>query len=93
MVIGGGAGAVDAVLLASAVIPPLVVLVVVRVAWIWAKSQDEGAPVVFRDVLRRALWLDRSGDRDQGIDQCLPRARGRTEGASLSPIPRRRRRR
>jgi hypothetical protein len=60
VVLAGGTEAVNAVLLASAVIPPLVAVVVARVAWIWAKSDDEGERVAFRDLLRKALWLDRS---------------------------------
>ena len=64
MVLAGGTEAVNAVLLASAVFPPLVAVLVARVAWIWAKSEDEGKAVEFRDLLRRALWLDRPrGDR------------------------------
>lgn len=60
MLVAGGTGAVNAVLLASAVIPPIVAVLVARIAWIWAKSSDEGGPIVFRDLLRRALWLDRT---------------------------------
>jgi hypothetical protein len=64
MVLAGGTEAVNAVLLASAVVPPLVAVLVARVAWIWAKSDDEGKSVAFRDLLRKALWLDRlRGDR------------------------------
>ena len=60
MVSAGGTGAVNAVLLASAIVPPVVAVLVARVAWIWAKSDDEGEAVVLRDLLRKALWLDRS---------------------------------
>jgi hypothetical protein len=60
VVLNGGTEAVNAVLLASAVIPLLVAVLVARVAWIWAKTEDEGDGVAFGDLLRRALWLDRS---------------------------------
>jgi hypothetical protein len=60
MIAAGGTEAVNAVLLASAVVPPLVAVLVARVAWIWAKSEDEGEGVRFGDLLRKALWLDRS---------------------------------
>jgi hypothetical protein len=60
VVLAGGTGAVDAVLLASAIVPPLIAVFVARVAWIWAKSDDEDEAVAFRDLLRRAFWLDRS---------------------------------
>jgi hypothetical protein len=64
VVLAGGTEAVNAVLFASAVVPPLVAVLVARAAWIWAKSEDEGKSVAFRDLLRRALWLDRKrGDR------------------------------
>ena len=63
--IAGGTGAVNAVLLASAVVPPLVVLVVFRVGWVWAKSHDEGEPVDLRRTLRRALWLERRHERSR----------------------------
>jgi hypothetical protein len=59
VVLASGTGAINAVLLASAVVPPLVAVLVARVAWIWAKSDDEGETLVFRDLLRRALWLER----------------------------------
>jgi len=58
VVIAGGTEAIDAVLLASAIVPPLVAVLVARVAWIWAKSDDQGEAVAFRDLLRRAFWLD-----------------------------------
>jgi hypothetical protein len=64
VIVAGGTEAVNAVLLASAVIPPFVAVLVARVAWIWAKSEDEGKAVAFRDLLRKGLWLDRPrGDR------------------------------
>lgn len=56
--VAGGTGAVDAVLFASAVVPPIVVIVVCRIAWVWAKSQDDGphrVPIV--EIIRRAFWL------------------------------------
>src|SRR5215831_7784820 len=59
VVLAGGTGAVDAVLLASALVPPLVAVFVARVAWLWAKSDDEDETVGVRDLLRRAFWLDR----------------------------------
>jgi hypothetical protein len=39
-------------------VPPLVVLVVCRLAWVWAKSHDRGDEAGFGALLRRALWLD-----------------------------------
>jgi hypothetical protein len=60
MIVAGGTEAVNAVLLASAVVPPLVAVLVARVAWVWAKSEDEGEGARFGDLLRKALWLDRS---------------------------------
>jgi len=59
VVLAGGTGAVDAVLLASALVPPLVAVFVARVAWLWAKSDDEDDTVGVRDLLRRAFWLER----------------------------------
>lgn len=53
----GGTGAVNAVLLASAIVPPIVVIFVSRLAWVWAKSQDAPEPASFADLLRRAVWL------------------------------------
>jgi hypothetical protein len=60
VVLAGGTEAVNAVLLASAVVPPIVAVLVARVAWIWAKTEDEGGRVAFRELLRKAFWLDRS---------------------------------
>jgi hypothetical protein len=60
VVLAGGTEAVNAVLLASAVVPPIVAVLVARVAWIWAKTEDDGEGVAFRDLLRKALWLDKS---------------------------------
>ena len=45
------------VVLASAVVPPIVVLIVSRVAWVWAKSHDGSERVGPAVILRRALWL------------------------------------
>jgi predicted acylesterase/phospholipase RssA len=59
VIAGGGGGAVNAVLLASAVVPPIVVLLLARVVWLWSKSADTGERVTLRQVVRRALWLDR----------------------------------
>jgi hypothetical protein len=57
-VIVAGTGAVNGVLLASAVVPPIVVIFVCRVAWMWAKSHDEEQrQVAIGELLRRALWL------------------------------------
>jgi hypothetical protein len=56
--VAAGTGAVDAVLLASAVVPPIVVIALCRIAWVWAKSHDEepdGVPI--NEILRRAFWL------------------------------------
>jgi NaMN:DMB phosphoribosyltransferase len=61
VVLAGGTEAVNAVLLASAIVPPIVAVLVARVAWIWAKTEDEGEGIAFRDLLRKALWLDRTG--------------------------------
>lgn len=48
----------DAVLLASAVVPPIVVLVVSRIAWIWSKRDEEASGRVdVGTVVRQALWL------------------------------------
>jgi hypothetical protein len=60
VILAGGTEAVSAILLASAVVPPLVAVLVPRVAWIWAKSEDAGEGVRLGDLLRKALWLDRS---------------------------------
>jgi NaMN:DMB phosphoribosyltransferase len=60
VLLAGGTEAVNAVLVASAVVPPIIAVLVARVAWIWAKTEDEGEGVAFRDVLRKALWLDRT---------------------------------
>jgi hypothetical protein len=56
--IAGGAGAVNAVLFASAVLPPLIVVILCRIAWIWAKTSDERSPTSVGDILRRAFWLE-----------------------------------
>jgi hypothetical protein len=56
--IAGGAGAVNAVLLASAVVPPLIVVLVWRIAWVWAKTSDERSRASIGDILRRAFWLE-----------------------------------
>jgi hypothetical protein len=60
VILAGGTEAVSAILLASAVVPPLVPVLVPRVARIWAKSEDAGEGVRLGDLLRKALWLDRS---------------------------------
>ncbi len=49
----------NAVLLASAVVPPIVVLLLARAVWLWSKSADTGERVTLRQVARRALWLER----------------------------------
>ena len=49
----------NAVLLASAVVPPAVVLLLARVVWVWSKSADSGERLTLRQVARRALWLER----------------------------------
>jgi hypothetical protein len=58
VLIAGGTGAVNGVLLASAVVPPVIVLVVCRIAWIWAKTSDETARTSIGGILRRAFWLE-----------------------------------
>ena len=56
--LAGGAAAVNIVLLASAVVPPFVVLVVCRIAWVWAKHDEEERDTVsLGGIIRRALWL------------------------------------
>jgi hypothetical protein len=52
-----GNSVVNLVVLASAVVPPIVVLVVTRVAWVWSKNHDGSEDVGFAVMLRRALWL------------------------------------
>jgi hypothetical protein len=52
-----GNSAVGLIVLASAVIPPIVAIVVCRIAWVWAKSNDGVERVDFAVLLRRALWL------------------------------------
>jgi hypothetical protein len=59
MIVGGGTGAVNVVVLASAVVPPLVVLVVFRIGWIWSQSDNGSERLSPRQVVRRAFWLDR----------------------------------
>lgn len=58
LVIAGGTEAVNDVLLVSAVVPPIVVIFLCRVAWLWAKSHDEETePVALGELIRRAFWL------------------------------------
>ena len=58
LVAAGGTGAVNGVLLASAVVPPIVAIFVCRVAWMWAKSHDEEpGHASLGELIRRALWL------------------------------------
>jgi hypothetical protein len=48
---------VNLVVLASAIVPPIIAIIVCRVLWIWSKSQDRSESVGFSGLLRRALWL------------------------------------
>lgn len=63
LVVAGGTGAVDGVLLASAVVPPLIVIVLCRIAWVWAKGDEEEADASPREVIRRAFWLSARGTK------------------------------
>jgi hypothetical protein len=58
-VVADGTSAINAVVLASAIVPVVVAVVVMRVAWVWARSHDEGRETTFSQVLRTALWLGR----------------------------------
>jgi hypothetical protein len=51
--------AVNVVVLASAIVPVVIAILVIRVAWIWARSHDEGWRLTFSELLRKAFWLDR----------------------------------
>jgi hypothetical protein len=51
--------AVNVVVLASAIVPVVIAVLVIRVAWIWARSHDEGWRLTFSELLRKAFWLDR----------------------------------
>lgn len=53
----GGAWAIDAVLLASAVVPPVIVIVLVRLLWVWANSDEENRHPGMRELVREALWM------------------------------------
>jgi hypothetical protein len=52
-----GTSAVNLVVLASAVVPPIIAIIVCRVAWIWAKNNEDFDSSGFTGVLRRAFWL------------------------------------
>jgi len=54
--------ALNGVLLASAVVPPIVVIILCRIAWVWAKTSEEERRISFGVVLRRAFWI---GDRNE----------------------------
>jgi len=52
-----GSSAVNIVVLASAIVPVFVAILVIRVAWVWAQSHDESRQPSFGELLRRAFWL------------------------------------
>jgi hypothetical protein len=58
----GGTGAVNAILLASAVVPPIIVIIVCRIAWVWAKTSEE-EHASLGELVRRAFWLDSKAPR------------------------------
>ena len=59
IVLASGGSAVNVVLLVSAIVPVVIAVLVVRVAWTWARSHDEGSQPTFAELLRTAFWLDR----------------------------------
>jgi hypothetical protein len=58
----GGTGAVNDILLASAVVPPIIAIIVCRIAWVWAKTSEEDRPSL-GELVRRAFWLDSKAPR------------------------------
>jgi hypothetical protein len=58
----GSTGAVNAILLASAVVPPIVVIILCRIAWVWSKTSEEER-VSLGELVRRAFWLDGKAPR------------------------------
>jgi hypothetical protein len=60
MTVGSGAGAVNAVVLASAIVPPLVVLLVFRIGWTWSQNDHGDERLSLRQLMRRAFWFERA---------------------------------
>jgi hypothetical protein len=52
-----GSSAVNLVVLASAVVPPIIAIIVCRVAWIWAKNTEDLDNRGFTGLLRAAFGL------------------------------------
>jgi len=52
-----GNSAVNLVVLASAVVPPIIAIIVCRVAWIWAKNSEDLDNRGFTGLLRGAFGL------------------------------------
>jgi hypothetical protein len=59
MTVGSGTGAVNAVVLASAIVPPLVVLLVFRIGWTWSQNDHGDERLSLRQLMRRAFWFER----------------------------------
>jgi hypothetical protein len=53
----GGTGAINAVLLASAVVPPLIAIFLARILWLWARSDDENRHSSVRELVKQAVGM------------------------------------